>query len=117
MAKRGQKGLFGIVFLSGLFSGGNTYATVGSPSMVRGSSGAESHENKVLKTICKRLDMKFDGVAHCHRFRHSFASNALRAEANIAVFSKLLRHSNINVTCSHYLHISDSDMEDTLKLL
>lgn len=42
MAKRGQKGLFGIVFSSGLFSGGNTYATVGSPSMVRGSSGAES---------------------------------------------------------------------------
>jgi len=77
----------------------------------------ESHENKILKTICKRLDMKFDGVAHCHRFRHSFASNALRAGANIAVISKLLRHSNINVTCSHYLHISDSDMESTLKLL
>lgn len=77
----------------------------------------ESHENKVLKSICKRLDMKFDGVAHCHRFRHSFASNALRAGANIAVISKLLRHSNINVTCSHYLHISDSDMESTLKLL
>lgn len=77
----------------------------------------ESHENKVLKSICKRIDMKFDGVAHCHRFRHSFASNALRAGANIAVISKLLRHSNINVTCSHYLHISDSDMENTLKLL
>lgn len=77
----------------------------------------ESRENKVLKTLCKRLDMKFDGVAHCHRFRHSFASNALRAGANIAVISKLLRHSNINVTCAHYLHISDSDMENTLKLL
>lgn len=77
----------------------------------------ESHENKVIKNVCKRLDMKFDGVAHCHRFRHSFASNALRAGANIAVISKLLRHSNINVTCSHYLHISDSDMEETLKML
>lgn len=77
----------------------------------------ESHENRILKSLCKRIDMKFDGTAHCHRFRHSFASNALRAGANIAVISKLLRHSNINVTCSHYLHISDSDMEDTLKLL
>lgn len=77
----------------------------------------ESHENEALKKLCKGLDMKFDGVAHCHRFRHSFASNALHAGANIAVISKLLRHSNINITCSHYLHISDSDMEETLRML
>lgn len=43
-----------------------------------------------------------------HRFRHSFASNALREAGNIEVVRELLGHTNITTT-GRYLHASMAD--------
>lgn len=56
---------------------------------------------------CQRLFMKCSletGIenVHCHRFRHSFASQALSAGFDIVRVSKMLGHKNINITLKHY---------------
>lgn len=48
---------------------------------------------------------------HCHRFRHTFASQALSAGYDAVRVSKMLGHKNINVTLKHYADfvLSESD--------
>ena len=73
------------------------------------------NENKRLKVICERLNIP--GGAHCHKFRHSFASNLLRAGASIIAVSKLMRHEKPDITLRFYSHCLPDDLEKTLKLL
>ena len=73
------------------------------------------NENKRLKAICKRLGIP--GGAHCHKFRHSFASNLLRAGASIIAVSKLMRHEKPDITLRFYSHCLPDDLEKTLILL
>lgn len=47
-----------------------------------------------------------------HRFRHSFASNALREAGNIEVVRELLGHTNITTT-GRYLHATMADKHQT----
>ncbi|MDR3001948.1 MAG: tyrosine-type recombinase/integrase [Fibromonadaceae bacterium] len=57
---------------------------------------------------------------HCHRFRHTFASQALSAGYDIVRVSKLLGHKNINVTLKHYADFifseSDTGFEGMVKI-
>jgi integrase len=57
---------------------------------------------------------------HCHRFRHTFASQALSAGYDAVRVSKLLGHKNINVTLKHYadfvLSESDAGFEGMVKV-
>jgi len=57
---------------------------------------------------------------HCHRLRHTFASQALSAGYDAVRVSKLLGHKNINVTLKHYadfvLSESDSGFEGMVKI-
>lgn len=73
------------------------------------------NENKHLKGICERLGLH--GGAHCHKFRHSFASNLLRAGASIIAVSKLMRHEKPDITLRFYSHCLPDDLEKTLTLL
>lgn len=57
---------------------------------------------------------------HCHRFRHTFASQALSAGYDIVRVSKMLGHKNINVTLKHYADFvfseSDAGFEGMVKV-
>jgi len=57
---------------------------------------------------------------HCHRFRHTFASQALSAGYDAVRVSKLLGHKNINVTLKHYADFvfseSDAGFEGMVKV-
>lgn len=72
-------------------------------------------ENKKIKAICEKLGIP--GAAHCHKFRHSFASNLLRAGASIVAVSKLMRHEKPDMTLKFYSHCLPDDLEKTLELM
>lgn len=72
-------------------------------------------ENEHLKKICEKLG--FQGEAHCHKFRHSFASNLLRAGGSIIAVSKLMRHEKPDITLRVYSHCLPDDLDKTLNLL
>lgn len=62
--------------------------------------------DETLRKACKRaIPEGFPGIAHAHRFRHSFGSICIRNGVNIKVVQKLMRHENINLTLDVYGHI------------
>jgi integrase/recombinase XerD len=54
-----------------------------------------------IKRLAKRL-LKKD--IHLHTFRHSFATNLIKATNNIESVSKYLGHSNLDITNKYYNH-------------
>lgn len=68
----------------------------------------------VLRRVAaKAIPEGFPGKATAHRFRHSFGSNLLRANANVNIrtVSELMRHESVALTLETYMHILDSDAE------
>lgn len=51
-----------------------------------------------------------------HKLRHTFATQLLKAKANIYQISKILWHSNLNST-QQYLTVLDCETKNTLKLI
>lgn len=71
-----------------------------------------------LSSVCRRLfDKKKEGEATNHRFRHSFASNLIRAGANIKAVQLLMRHSSVTITLNLYSHLMDNDLEAGIEKL
>jgi integrase len=93
-------------------------------SYKRGHIFAESGERK-FNLKCQKLLKKCSlqtGIKniHCHRFRHTFASQALSAGYDIVRVSKMLGHKNINITLKHYADFvfseSDAGFEGMVKV-
>ena len=61
---------------------------------------------KLFKKCTKQTGIK---NIHCHRFRHTFASQALSAGFDAVRVSKMLGHKNINVTLKHYANFIFSE--------
>jgi integrase len=72
---------------------------------------------KLLKKCSLQTGIK---NIHCHRFRHTFASQALSAGFDIVRVSKMLGHKNINITLKHYADFvfseSDAGFEGMVKV-
>jgi integrase len=72
---------------------------------------------KLLKKCSLQTGIK---NIHCHRFRHTFASQALSAGYDIVRVSKMLGHKNINITLKHYADFvfseSDAGFEGMVKV-
>lgn len=77
-----------------------------------------SHKAQKLLRKCS-AETRIKGV-HCHRFRHTFASQILSAGYDVVRVSKLLGHKNINVTLKHYADFvfgeSDGGFEGMVKV-
>lgn len=65
---------------------------------------------KVIVAARRALGDDYDGEANNHRFRHSFASNLLRAGVNIKAVQLLMRHATISITLDTYPHLLDADL-------
>jgi site-specific recombinase XerD len=67
-------------------------------------------QNKVLQRTCESLGI--EGHANLHKFRHSFASNLIRAGVNVKAVQQLMRHENVNITLDTYSHLLQDDLSD-----
>lgn len=73
--------------------------------------------NRAVKRACARSGIKFIGLANCHRFRHSFASNLIGAGASIVSVQRLMRHSSASITLNVYSHILKEDLNNDVDLI
>lgn len=73
-------------------------------------SGMGHSTEPVAEAARKAIPEGFRGKATNHRFRHSFASNLVRAGVNAKAVQKLMRHANIQTTLSIYSHVLDEDL-------
>lgn len=64
-----------------------------------------------LRTAVRMAGME-DADATNHKFRHSFASNLIRAGVNVKAVQQLMRHENIQVTLDTYSHLLKEDLKD-----
>jgi len=72
--------------------------------------------DRYVKQAAVKANASNAETAHVHRFRHSFASNLLRAGKNIKAVQVLMRHENINLTLDTYSHLLPSDLEKEAEL-
>jgi integrase len=72
---------------------------------------------KLFRKCTKQIGIK---NIHCHRFRHTFASQVLSAGYDAVRVSKMLGHKNINITLKHYADFvyceSDAGFEGMVKV-
>lgn len=64
-----------------------------------------------VKVAARKSGIEFQGEATNHRFRHSFASNLIRAGADIKSVQLLMRHENVEITLNTYSHLLGADLE------
>ena len=64
-----------------------------------------------VKVAARNAGIEFQGEATNHRFRHSFASNLIRAGADIKSVQLLMRHENVEITLNTYSHLLGADLE------
>lgn len=64
-----------------------------------------------VKVAARNAGIEFQGEATNHRFRHSFASNLIRAGADIKSVQMLMRHENVEITLNTYSHLLGADLE------
>lgn len=67
-------------------------------------------QNQLTRVAKQALGAEYDGEATNHRFRHSFASNLIRAGVNIKTVQRLMRHATIAITLDTYSHLMDEDL-------
>ncbi|MFP4235870.1 MAG: tyrosine-type recombinase/integrase [Nitriliruptoraceae bacterium] len=68
-------------------------------------------EGPAVAVVCRRAGERagVDGPHHPHRWRHTFATELLRAGTDLAVVQRLLGHASLETTC-RYLHLADDDL-------
>lgn len=79
--------------------------------------GGYVERESVLENACRRAGIIAEGHPHFHRFRHSFASNLLRAGASITETQRLMRHSNVQLTLAVYSHLLPEDLARAVNLI
>ena len=52
-----------------------------------------------------------------HKFRHSFASNLIRAGVNIKAVQQLLRHESVDITLNTYSHLLQNDLQEAINAI
>lgn len=68
----------------------------------------DNHKLSILKKVAK--EAKASGKANPHKFRHSFASNLIRAGVGIKHVQELMRHENVEITLNTYGHLLQEDL-------
>ena len=77
--------------------------------------GVDRRPDRLKKAAKRAIPDGFQGEATNHRFRHSFASNLIRAGANIKAVQMLMRHSSIQITLNIYSHLLNRDLKTEIE--
>lgn len=72
--------------------------------------------NDTLRNAVRRAGLDPIGCTN-HKFRHSFASNLLRANIPVPSTARLMRHSSATTTLSTYSHLLQEDLKDAVDVL
>jgi len=78
------------------------------------------HNDKNLAELRRAVastGLVFNGEITHHRFRHSFASNLIRAGVNIKAVQQLMRHESVQITLNTYSHLIDSDLRQAINAI
>lgn len=78
---------------------------------------APTSRQRVLVKAVDGMQFIKEGPVTLHRFRHSFASNLIRAGANIKSVQLLLGHASIDITLDLYGHLLTDDLARAIDLL
>ena len=72
--------------------------------------------SRALRAMVKRRGLKAGITKDCHphMLRHTFATELLRADKNLATVQKTLGHSRVTTTAI-YTHLVDDDVEQALR--
>lgn len=81
-----------------------------SAGMFRSPAFLHGRSNAVLRKAVSEAGVPRDGAATNHRFRHSFASNLIRAGVNVKAVQQLMRHENVQITLDTYSHLLQDDL-------
>lgn len=76
-----------------------------------------SRANDAIRLAVEKAGVRSDGEATNHRFRHSFASNLIRASVNIKAVQQLMRHENVQITLDTYSHLLQDDLTEAANAL
>ena len=76
-----------------------------------------SRSNDTLREAVDASGIVSSGKSNNHRFRHSFASNLLRASVPVPATARLMRHSDATTTLSTYSHLLQEDLSDAANAL
>ncbi|MCF0217271.1 MAG: tyrosine-type recombinase/integrase [Fibrobacteraceae bacterium] len=71
-----------------------------------------SNSCRILKIAVEKSGIKSIGEVNNHRFRHSFASNLIRAGVNPKAVQQLMRHNDIRITLDTYSHLLQDDLSE-----
>lgn len=66
--------------------------------------------NRALKRAARAAGVDCAGSVSNHRFRHSYASNLIRAGVNVKAVQQLMRHENVQITLDTYSYLLQEDL-------
>jgi len=85
------------------------------PFVLLGFCRASKYSDNTMSCRALRKAVQEAGLdpsdATNHKFRHSFASNLIRAKVNIKAVQQLMRHENVDLTLNTYSHLLKDDLE------
>lgn len=81
------------------------------------SNRSSNMDRDAIARRVKRLGQQLGIRIYPHMLRHTFCTNLVKKNVNIATVSKLAGHSNINTTNKYYLNISTDEMHDAVDKL
>lgn len=64
--------------------------------------------------LCKKANVQNKAF---HALRHTFATNCYYRGADVKVLSKILGHSDVNVTYNQYIHLFGDSLADMMKVI
>lgn len=76
-----------------------------------------SRSNAVIRDAVRKARLVSEGEATNHRFRHSFASNLIRAGVNVKAVQQLMRHEKVQITLDTYSHLLQEDLTEAANTL
>ena len=87
------------------------------PYIFKTDRGAQASETSIKK-LCRRLERE-TGIPdiHCHRFRHTFATNFLEAGAEDKTVAQIMGHTDVNFTKNRYVHLKTEILIQQIELL
>jgi len=104
--------------ISELMNGSNVLPIMGDFLLFPSSTGKYREQNNFLQVyqrLCDRLGIERGRTIHS--LRHTFCTILARQGVSILDASRLMGHSNVNITAKIYSHVSDNDKRNAVQKL